>query len=71
MNLKKLSKYIGLVMIISYVYNLLDMFYIAYFHNYKVLMTINDFGEAKFEFWLLLLTLPFVVYLLYDTLKSI
>ena len=34
---------------------LLMMFMTAYMHGNRVLVTINDFGEAELEFWLITL----------------
>ena len=68
MKSKTIYKAIGFSCLVSYAANMIRVFYTAYFNNYRVIVTVNDYGEAVFEFWFVLLSIPFIVYLLKDVL---
>ena len=62
---------IGWAMILSYTFVMISTFMMAYQTSDKeIIVTIDDYGEANIELWVILLTLPCVLFVLYDNLKK-
>jgi len=51
-------------------FTLLLTFFTAYFNGYEVLVTINDYNEAKIEFYLFLFLIPCIIYTLAISLDN-
>ena len=68
--LKKLSLIFGLVFLLSTSLVFVLTFLVAYFNNYEVFVTINDYGEAHIELFLIMAGLPFAFLFVRDAIIS-
>lgn len=50
---------------------LLYTFLIAYFNGYSVIININNYGEAHIELVLFIFLLPFMVYVLFNSIDNL
>ena len=71
MKIKDFIKVIGLGTVLAVYIRLLWTFLLAYFHPTKqVLISSNTYGEANIEAIMLLVTLPCVIYFIYEVWKN-
>ena len=68
--LKKIFKIIGLTALIGYSVTFITIFIMAYFNNYELVLTINEHSEANLELSIILLTIPFIIYFVFETFKK-
>jgi len=62
MKFKDIANYIGFVLLLASSLSLYYVWFSAFFNGGQVLVTTNEFNEMTFEFWLLTLGFPFMVY---------
>jgi energy-coupling factor transporter transmembrane protein EcfT len=71
LRLKFISFSIGLGFLLGTVIVMIMTFMIAYFNPSKsVLVTINTYNEANFEFWMIMVCVPFTIYFVINTYKN-
>lgn len=68
--LKDLPFRIGIGAMVGGTILMYTTFYYAYFNGYEALITINDFGEAKFEFWFFTALLPFIFWTCFKLMEE-
>jgi hypothetical protein len=66
---RKLMTVIGLSAMIGSTITLYFTFLMAYFNNYRIGIAINDYGEAQIELIWLLLSIPFIIYVVNSHIK--
>lgn len=71
MNWKKLMLTFGTAFLFASTIVMVYTFFMAYFNDYRVMVTINDYGEAQVEFVMLVILFPLSMYAFYNMNKRL
>ena len=69
--IRKILQLLGIGTLFAHSITLYSTFLMAYFHNYRVSVTINTFGEANLEFIIIPITIAFGLWALIGIFREI
>ena len=69
--IKKILQMLGVGVLFAYSITLYSTFLMAYFHNYRILVAVNKFGEANIEFIIIPITLIWGLWALIGIFREI